>query len=74
MTSKVWINIRSLEFGGNSSVLLSAKPRNIFGQDESVYNQFSFGSRRFVASSGDRVFLPKYDGVGATVPSTEECR
>ena len=39
----------------------------ILGQDESIYNQFSFGSKQWVGNTGKRAFLPKSDGAGAMI-------
>ena len=35
-------------FGGNTSVRNTRKPVIILGQDESMYNQFAFGSKQWV--------------------------
>ncbi len=41
-------------YGGNLSVRrpVDSKPLLIFGQDESIFNQFSFGSKQWVGLSG----------------------
>ena len=52
-------------FGGNLSVRKppSMKPLMIFGQDESVFNQFLLKSRQWVGPQGQRPLLPKTDGM-----------
>jgi hypothetical protein len=52
--------------GGNISIRIPAdcKPLVIFGQDESIFNQFLFGSKQWVGSSGERSILPKSTGMG----------
>ena len=55
------------EFGGNTSVRINGKPIIIFGQDESIFNQFAFGNRQWVSAKGERAFLPKSDGSGVMV-------
>jgi hypothetical protein len=56
-------------FGGNLSVRKPAdkKPLMIFGQDESVYNQFLLGSRQWVGPKGQHPLLPKTDGLSLMV-------
>jgi hypothetical protein len=52
--------------GGNLSVRkpeLPSKPLMIFGQDESVLNQFLLGNRQWVGPEGQRALLPKTDGL-----------
>jgi hypothetical protein len=41
-----------------------AKPLMIFGQDESVFNQYLLGNRQWVGPEGQRALLPKTDGLG----------
>ena len=55
--------------GGNVSVrkAVDQKPLIIFGQDESIFNQFSFGSSQWVGPSGERSILPKSAGMGVMV-------
>jgi hypothetical protein len=55
--------------GGNASVhnAIAIKPLIIFGQDESIFNQFSFGSTQWVGPSGERSILPKSPGMGVMV-------
>jgi hypothetical protein len=52
-------------FGGNLSVRKppDVKPIMIFGQDESVFNQFLLKSRQWVGPQGQRPLLPKTDGL-----------
>jgi hypothetical protein len=52
-------------FGGNLSVRKppGVKPIMIFGQDESVFNQFLLKSRQWVGPQGQRPLLPKTDGL-----------
>ena len=48
------------KYGDNVSVrAMNKKPIIIFGQDESVFNQFAFGSKQWVGDAGERAFLPK---------------
>ena len=51
--------------GGNLSVRKpeSSKPLMIFGQDESVFNQYLLGNRQWVGPEGQRALLPKTDGL-----------
>ncbi len=53
-------------FGGNVSVRSPAgsKPLIIFGQDESVFNQFSHSSMRWLGPSQQRSIMPKTAGMG----------
>ena len=53
-------------YGGNLSVRrpVDSKPLFIFGQDESIFNQFSFGSKQWVGPSGQRSILPTSTGMG----------
>mmetsp|Transcript_27620 Transcript_27620/g.59008 ORF Transcript_27620/g.59008 Transcript_27620/m.59008 type:complete len:743 (+) Transcript_27620:485-2713(+) len=55
------------KFGGNVSVRITGKPIIIIGQDESVYNQFAFGSKQWVGKAGERAFLPKSNGAGVMI-------
>ena len=58
-----WSNNKYGNFGGNISVrVTNQNPIIIFGQDESVFNQFSFGSKQWVGASGEGVFLPNSEG------------
>ncbi|KAI2499926.1 hypothetical protein MHU86_14547 [Fragilaria crotonensis] len=52
-------------FGGNLSVRKQpgTKPLMIFGQDESVFNQFLLKTRQWVSPDGRRALLPKTDGL-----------
>jgi hypothetical protein len=58
-------------YGGNLSVRrpVDSKPLLIFGQDESIFNQFSFGSKQWVGPSGQRSILPKSTGMGLMISS-----
>ena len=58
-------------YGGNLSVRRPAdsKPLFIFGQDESIFNQFSFCSKQWVGPSGQRSILPKSTGMGLMISS-----
>jgi len=53
-------------YGGNLSVRRppGSKPLMLFGQDESVFNQFLLGNRQWVGPAGQRALLPKTDGLG----------
>jgi len=57
------------EFGGTHSVRRpeNSRPLIIFGQDESVFSQFSFNGKQWVGPSGERSILPKNDGIGVMV-------
>ncbi len=57
------------EFGGKVSVRRppNSRPVIIFGQDESVFSQFSFNGMQWVGPSGERSILPKNDGMGVMV-------
>ena len=57
------------EFGGTLSVRHpeNSRPLIIFGQDESVFSQFSFNGTQWVGPSGKRSILPKNDGIGVMV-------
>ena len=52
-------------FGGNLSVRKPQhqKPLMIFGQDESVFNQFLLKPKQWVAPLGQRALLPKTEGI-----------
>jgi hypothetical protein len=52
-------------FGGNFSICKprGLKPLMIFGQDESVFNQFLLKPRQWVGPLGQRPLLPKKDGM-----------
>jgi hypothetical protein len=56
-------------FGGNVSVCRpeGSNPIIVFGQDESVFNQFSFNGKQWTGPSGERSILPKSDGLGVMV-------
>ena len=59
------------KFGGNVSVRSSGKPIIVIGQDESIYNQFAFGSRQWVGAAGERAFLPKSESAGVMVSAMQ---
>jgi hypothetical protein len=56
-------------FGGNLSVRKppNVKPLMSFGQDESVFTQYSLGNRQWVAPGGERALLPKTEGLSLMV-------
>lgn len=56
-------------FGGNLSIRKpqGVKSLMIFGQDESVYNQFLLGNRQWVAPGGQRALLPKTEGLSLMI-------
>jgi hypothetical protein len=58
-------------YSGNLSVRrpVDRKHLFIFGQDESIFNQFSFGSKQWVGPSGQRSILPKSTGMGLMISS-----
>ena len=37
------------------------------GQDESVFNQFAFGSKQWVGKAGEMAFIPKSNGAGVMI-------
>ncbi len=53
-------------FGGNVSVRCPAgsRPLIIFGQDESIFNQFSHSGRQWLGPLGQRSIMPKSAGMG----------
>ncbi len=53
-------------FGGNVSIRSPAgsKPLIIFGQDESIFTQFSHSSKQWLGPLGQRSIIPKTAGVG----------
>ena len=55
---------KKYKFGGCVSVRRppGKKERIIFGQDESVFNQYMFNSKQWVDSNGHRAILPKSTG------------
>jgi hypothetical protein len=52
--------------GGNVSVRIPAdsRPLIIFGQDESIFNQFSHSGRQWLGPLGQRSIMPKSAGMG----------
>jgi hypothetical protein len=56
---------------GNLSVRRSvdSKPLLIFGQDKSIFNKLSFGTKQWVGPSGQRSILPKSTGIGLMISS-----
>jgi hypothetical protein len=56
-------------FGGNVSVRSPAgsKPLIIFGQDESIFNQFSHSGKQWLGPSGQRSIMPKTAGMGIMI-------
>ena len=65
-----WANNKYGNFGGNISVrVTNQKPIIIFGQDESLFNQFSLGIKQWVGASGEISFLPKSEGIGIMAAS-----
>ena len=55
--------------GSNVSVCKATdrKPLIIFGQDESIFNQYSFNSKQWVGPSGEKSILSKSAGMGVMV-------
>ena len=53
-------------FGGNVSVRCPAgsRPLIIFGQDESIFNQFSHNGHQWLGPLGQRSIMPKSAGIG----------
>jgi len=56
-------------FSGNVSVRSPAgsKPLIIFGQDESIFNQFSHSGKQWLGPSGQRSIMPKTAGMGIMI-------
>ena len=69
MTTIAYKNTQLPEFGGTLSVRRpeNSRPLIIFGQDESVFSQFSFNGTQWVGLSGKRSILPKNDGIGVMI-------
>ena len=61
----VWIDGRKLECQKARIAIKTAK--RIFGQDESVFNQFLLGNRQWVGPEGQRALLPKTDGLSLMI-------
>ena len=60
-----WANNKYGNVCGNISVrVTNQNPIIIFGQDESVFSQFSFGRNQWVDASGERALLPKSKRMG----------
>ena len=58
-------------YGGNLSVCrpVDSKPLFIFGQEESFFNQFSFGSKQWVGPPRQRSISPKSTDMGVMISS-----
>ena len=56
-------------YGGNLSVRMpeGRKPIIIFGQDESIFNQFSSRGRQWTGPTGQRAIMPKSSGEGLMI-------
>ena len=56
-------------YGGNLSVRMpeGCKPIIIFGQDESIFNQFSSRGRQWTGPTGQRAIMLKSSGVGLMI-------
>jgi hypothetical protein len=56
-------------YGGNLSVRMpeGCKPIIIFGQDESIFNQFSSRGRQWTGPTGQRAIMPKSSGEGLMI-------
>jgi len=61
----VWIDGRKLECQKARIAIKTAK--RIFGQDESVFNQFLLSNRQWVGPEGQRALLPKTDGLSLMI-------
>ena len=57
------------EFGGSLSVRkpVGVKPIIVFGQDETVFSQYSFNGQHWVGPGGGRSLFPKNEGMGKMV-------
>ena len=63
-----WENNKYSNFGGSISVrVTNHKPIRIFGQNESVFNKFDFGSKQWVGESVEKAILPKSKVMGIMV-------
>ena len=58
-------------FGGNVSVRcpIGSKPLIIFGQDKSIFNQFSHSGKQWLGALGQRSIMPKSAGMGIMLSS-----
>ena len=68
-----YANAKYGEYGGNTSVRKpdDVKPMILFGQDEAVYSQFTFGCKQWVTGSGVRSILPKSEGAGLMLSAVQ---
>jgi hypothetical protein len=64
-----FVNCDVSPYGGNLSVRMpeGRKPIIIFGQDESIFNQFSHRGRQWTGPTGQRSIMPKSSGVGLMI-------
>ena len=63
-----WANNKYSNFGRNIIVrVTNHKPIRIFGQHESLFNTFAFGSKQWVGDSGEKAILPKSKVMGIMV-------
>jgi hypothetical protein len=49
------------------------KPIIIFGQDESIFNQFSSRRRQWTGPTGQRAIMPKSSGAGLMISAFQSC-
>jgi hypothetical protein len=64
---------KKYKFGGCVSVRRPPGKKEciIFGQDESVFNQYMFNSKQWVDSNGHRAILPKSTGAGKMISAIQ---
>jgi hypothetical protein len=62
-------------FGGNLSVRMpeGRKPIIIFGQDESIFNQFSSRGRQWTGPTGQCAIMLKSSGEGLMISAFQSC-
>ena len=63
--------VLTLPLRGNPSV---RKPLMIFGQDESVINHFLLKSKPWVGTKGQRLLLPKTEGLSLMISAIQSCK
>jgi hypothetical protein len=62
-------------FGGNLSVRMPEghKPIIIFGQNESIFNQFFSHGRQWTGPTGQRTIMPKSSREGLMISAFQSC-
>ena len=61
--------VEGTRFGGHLSVRKAAdeKPLVCFGQDESIFKQYSFSTKAWTGPDGEKPLIPKDDGAGIMI-------